>query len=118
MYGQVHHSLLTFPDGRILMTYVARIGELDGRTYNGHEAVIQSRPRPHLGQGAPLRPVSGNARYPAQPAVDPALRRSRADGRDAPYELHLGGQGNDGELDRGQQCVRGDLVAVMSSRAW
>lgn len=40
LYGHVHHSLLTIPDGRILMTYAARIGELDGRTYHGHEAVF------------------------------------------------------------------------------
>ncbi len=40
LYGHVHHSLLRFPDGRILMTYAARLGELDGRLYHGHEAVI------------------------------------------------------------------------------
>jgi len=40
LYGHVHHSLITFPDGRILMTYAARVGELDGRTYHGHEAVF------------------------------------------------------------------------------
>ena len=40
LYGHVHHSLLTFPDGRILMTYAARVGELDGRIYTGHEAVL------------------------------------------------------------------------------
>ena len=39
-YGHVHQSLLPFPDGRILMTYAARIGELDGRTYHGIEAVM------------------------------------------------------------------------------
>ena len=40
LYGHVHHSLLTLPDGRILMTYAARIGELDGRLYRGFEAVL------------------------------------------------------------------------------
>lgn len=40
LYGHVHHSLLAFPDGRILMTYAARIGELDGQLYHGHEAVF------------------------------------------------------------------------------
>lgn len=40
LYGHVHHSLVTLPDGRILMTYAARLGELDGRLYHGHEAVI------------------------------------------------------------------------------
>ena len=40
LYGHVHHSLITLPDGRILMTYAARIGELEGRTYHGHEAVF------------------------------------------------------------------------------
>ena len=36
----MHGSLLTLPDGRILMTYAARIGELDGRLYRGFEAVF------------------------------------------------------------------------------
>ena len=40
LYGHVHHSLLTLPDGRILMTFAARLGELDGRLYHGHEAVL------------------------------------------------------------------------------
>ncbi len=40
LYGHVHHSLITFPDGRIMMTYAARVGELDGRIYHGHEAVF------------------------------------------------------------------------------
>ena len=40
LYGHVHQSLLPLPDGRILMTYAARIGELDGRDYNGIEAVV------------------------------------------------------------------------------
>ncbi len=40
LYGHVHHSLVTFPDGRILMTYAARLGEVDGLLYHGHEAVI------------------------------------------------------------------------------
>ena len=40
LYGHVHHTLLTLPDGRILMTYAARLGELDGKLYHGHEAVI------------------------------------------------------------------------------
>ena len=40
LYGYVHHSFLNLPDGRILMTYAARIGELEGRTYHGIEAVM------------------------------------------------------------------------------
>ena len=40
LYGHHHTNLLTLPDGRILMTYAARIGELDGRTYHGVEAVF------------------------------------------------------------------------------
>ena len=40
LYGHVHHTLLPFPDGRVLMTYAVRIGELDGRTYHGHDAVL------------------------------------------------------------------------------
>lgn len=40
LYGHHHCSLLVLGDGRILMTYVARIGELDGRTYHGIEAVV------------------------------------------------------------------------------
>jgi len=39
-YGHVHMSLLPLTDGRILMTYAARIGELEGRTYHGIEAVM------------------------------------------------------------------------------
>ena len=39
-YGLVHMSLLPLPDGRILMTYAARVGELDGRVYHGIEAVL------------------------------------------------------------------------------
>ena len=39
-YGLVHMSLLPLPDGRILMTYAARVGELDGRVYHGVEAVL------------------------------------------------------------------------------
>jgi len=40
LYGHVHQSLLPLSDGRILMTYAARIGELDGHDYQGIEAVI------------------------------------------------------------------------------
>ena len=40
LYGVHHCNLITLPDGRILMTYVARIGELEGRTSHGVEAVI------------------------------------------------------------------------------
>ena len=39
-YGKVHAKLLTLPNGDILMTYIARIGELDGMTYRGTEAVL------------------------------------------------------------------------------
>ena len=39
-YGHVHQSLINLPDGRILMTFAARIGELEGRTYHGIEAVL------------------------------------------------------------------------------
>jgi len=39
-YGLVHMSLLPFPDGRILMTYAARVGEVDGKVYHGIEAVF------------------------------------------------------------------------------
>ncbi|MAV33870.1 MAG: hypothetical protein CMJ59_00295 [Planctomycetaceae bacterium] len=40
LYGHVHQSLLRLADGRLVMTYGARIGELDGRDYQGIEAVI------------------------------------------------------------------------------
>ena len=40
LYGCHHCNLLALPDGRILMTYAARIGELDGMTYHGVEAVL------------------------------------------------------------------------------
>lgn len=39
-YGKVHSELLRLPDGRILMTYAVRMGELDGQLYHGIEAVI------------------------------------------------------------------------------
>ena len=39
LYGYVHQSFLNLPDGRILMTYASRLGELEGRLYHGIEAV-------------------------------------------------------------------------------
>ena len=39
-YGHVHTHLAPLADGRILMTFAARIGELEGRSYHGIEAVI------------------------------------------------------------------------------
>jgi len=39
-YGKVHTDLITLKDGRILMTYAARMGELEGKVYHGIEAVI------------------------------------------------------------------------------
>jgi hypothetical protein len=39
-YGHHHCSLVNLSDGRILLTYVARIGQLEGRTYHGLEAVL------------------------------------------------------------------------------
>lgn len=41
-YGYMHTHLLPLADGRILMTYAARIGELDGMNYHGIEAVVSS----------------------------------------------------------------------------
>jgi hypothetical protein len=41
-YGYMHTHLLALSDGRILMTYAARIGELDGMNYHGIEAVVSS----------------------------------------------------------------------------
>ena len=41
-YGHVHTHLLCLPDGRVLMTFAARIGELEGRTYHGIEAVLSA----------------------------------------------------------------------------
>lgn len=40
LYGHVHSTLKTLSDGRILMTYAARIGELEGMSYHGIEAVL------------------------------------------------------------------------------
>ena len=40
LYAHVHSSLLLLPDGRLMMTYAARVGEIDGVLYHGHEAVI------------------------------------------------------------------------------
>ena len=39
-FGKTHSELLTLPDGNILLTYAARIGELDGLPYHGIEAVL------------------------------------------------------------------------------
>ena len=44
LYGHHHMELLTFDDGRILMTYMARIGEIEGATYHGVEAVLSAEP--------------------------------------------------------------------------
>ena len=39
-YGKVHTDLIRLKDGRLLMTYAARMGELEGKVYHGIEAVI------------------------------------------------------------------------------
>ena len=39
-YGKVHSDLIRLKDGRLLMTYAARMGEIDGHIYHGIEAVI------------------------------------------------------------------------------
>ena len=39
-FGKTHTELLMLPNGHILLTYAARIAELDGRIYRGIEAVI------------------------------------------------------------------------------
>jgi len=39
-YGKVHSKLLTLDNGDILLTYAARMGELDGEMYHGIEAVL------------------------------------------------------------------------------
>ena len=39
-YGKVHSDLVRLRDGRLLLTYAARMGELDGRIYHGIEAVV------------------------------------------------------------------------------
>ncbi len=39
-YGHVHSELLLLNNGDILLTYAARIGELDGQTYHGIEAML------------------------------------------------------------------------------
>ena len=39
-YGKVHSELLTLKNGDILLTYAARMGELDGCLYHGIEAVL------------------------------------------------------------------------------
>jgi len=40
LYGHHHCGLIKLADGRILLTYVVRIGVLDGITYHGVEAVL------------------------------------------------------------------------------
>ncbi len=39
-WGKTHNEMITLPNGDILLTYAARIGELDGRAYHGIEAVL------------------------------------------------------------------------------
>jgi hypothetical protein len=39
-YGHHHINLRRLPDGRLLLTYAARIGELEGLSYHGIEAVL------------------------------------------------------------------------------
>ena len=39
-FGRVHANITVLPDGRLLMTHAARIGELDQRIYGGVEAVL------------------------------------------------------------------------------
>ena len=41
-FGKVHSGLVTLRDGRILMTYAARMGEVEGEMYHGIEAVLSS----------------------------------------------------------------------------
>ena len=40
LFGRVHANIITLPDGRLVMTHAARIGELDRRIYGGVEAVV------------------------------------------------------------------------------
>lgn len=40
LYGHHHQNLRLLPDGRLLMTYASRIGELEGMPYHGTEAVF------------------------------------------------------------------------------
>ena len=39
-YGKVHSELITLNNGDIVMTYAARMGELEGKMYHGIEAVL------------------------------------------------------------------------------
>ena len=39
-YGKVHSDIIKLKDGRLLLTYAARRGELDGQMYHGIEAVV------------------------------------------------------------------------------
>ncbi len=41
-FGRVHANITVVPDGRLIMTHAARIGELDGRIYRGYEAVVST----------------------------------------------------------------------------
>jgi hypothetical protein len=40
LYGHHHQNLRRLPDGRLLLTYASRIGELEGMPYHGIEAVL------------------------------------------------------------------------------
>ena len=39
-YGKVHTEMITLRNGDILLTYAARMGELEGKMYHGIEAVL------------------------------------------------------------------------------
>ena len=39
-YGKVHSGLVTLSNGDLLLTYAARMGEVDGEIYHGIEAVL------------------------------------------------------------------------------
>jgi hypothetical protein len=39
-YGKTHSDLIVLRDGRLLLTYAARMGELEGHMYHGIEAVV------------------------------------------------------------------------------
>ena len=77
LHGHVHHNLLTLPDGRILMTCAARLGELDGRLYHAamRQCSVTTTPKPGIGGGTSCSAV------PTAPCI---ARRAGWSGRTTP----------------------------------
>ena len=80
-YGHVHMELLVLTSGDILMTYAARIGEVDGPHLSRDRGDPQPRPRQDMGLPEPVHPGSlSHQPVHAQPDLPRARRRAYPDG--------------------------------------